>query len=288
MPEKFELNHEVIEYDWGYKTIISIAEEVLFKSNFTPISSRRLIEGQGFIDHFGDLKKQDVSINKDGYRSDDFTRIHNGKHILFAGCSHTYGIGLSDSEMWSKKIYQSITSEEEVSGYFNISSPGASLIHEMLLLIKYCKEFGYPNYLFFGVPGTGRKYEYFEDLKKYRMVINKVYEKIDHPKMNKMRKDFELDVFLYYTFLDEFCSAHKIKLISFYHEFPQDVDHLILNRFDSFHLLSKESLYEYIYNYQVDNPNDKYYIEARDGSHYGTAINKFIYEELLSRYRNLK
>ena len=74
---------------------------------------------QGFseeLDTHG-IEKEDGSeykINSHGYRCDEFTTNHKGKHVLFSGCSNTYGVGLKKEEVWAYKVYNKINKTEEI------------------------------------------------------------------------------------------------------------------------------------------------------------------------------
>lgn len=285
MKEKKALNNYLVEYDWGHKNITYVANEFLFSENFDKFIPKFIDDDDQFKLNFKDLDRSNVKFNSYGYRSDEFIKVHDKKHILFSGCSHTYGVGLSDSEMWSRKLYNKIKEQEDLSGYFNISNIGSSLIHQVLLLIKYCEEFGYPDYLVVGIPGIGRRYEFILEDLEYRQVINRVIEGVDLPELHKMRKDFELEMFLYYNFLNYLCKSNNIKLISFYHEFPTSYTPSILKHFDNFYDFNKDEFYSFLYEYQKSNPSDPYHLEARDGMHYGIAVNQFIYEKLINFYK---
>ena len=92
------------------------------------------------------------SINSHGLRSDEFITNHDGKHILFAGCSNTFGLGNFLEDVWSYKVYKEIEKNEKVSGYFNIGSPGATISEISYQIFVYCKDYGYPDTVFINLP----------------------------------------------------------------------------------------------------------------------------------------
>ena len=71
---------------------------------------------------------QDDSVryyfNSLGYRSDEFTKFHDGEHILFAGCSETEGMGGALESCWSYMTYKKLSETKNVSGFFNLSKGG--------------------------------------------------------------------------------------------------------------------------------------------------------------------
>lgn len=91
-------------------------------------------------------------VNNYGYRSDDFTSNHEGKHILFLGCSVTWGDGLMEDEVWSKKVYDKISANTKCSGYFNLSFPGTGIIEICQNVSEYIDRFGKPDYIFINFP----------------------------------------------------------------------------------------------------------------------------------------
>lgn len=98
--------------------------------------------------------------NDFGCRSDDFKKDHEGKlHILYAGCSITYGEGLPIEHVWAKIVNNYIHNNiAETSGYFNVAKCGVNF-HVMLnQIIGYMKYAGKPDVIFLLLPEIGREY----------------------------------------------------------------------------------------------------------------------------------
>lgn len=91
-------------------------------------------------------------LNNYQYRCDDFTDKHVGKHILFMGCSVTWGDGLNEEELWSKKVYNTLSSMFTCSGYFNVSFPGTGIMEISYKFEEYVRKFGKPDYLIINLP----------------------------------------------------------------------------------------------------------------------------------------
>jgi hypothetical protein len=98
-------------------------------------------------------------FNDFGCRCDDFKKDHGGKlHVLFAGCSMTYGEGLPIEDVWSYLVHQYINSITETSGYFNVGKTGINF-HEMLnQIMGYMKYAGKPDVIFLMLPEIGREF----------------------------------------------------------------------------------------------------------------------------------
>ena len=76
-------------------------------------------------------------MNNCGHRSDDFIKNHDGLHILFAGCSVTFGEGLPYMSNWSGKLYNKISKQIKTSGYFSLSFLGGDTTLIIANIYKY-------------------------------------------------------------------------------------------------------------------------------------------------------
>mgnify|MGYP003339864176 CR=1 FL=1 len=88
------------------------------------------------------------NLNSRGYRCDEFTNIHNNKHILFSGCSITAGHSIDIENSWSFLLHQYIEKIYKTSGYFNIAISGQSISEIIFSIFKYCNEFGNPEEIY--------------------------------------------------------------------------------------------------------------------------------------------
>lgn len=63
--------------------------------------------------------------NSLGYRCPEFTPLPDGgKNVVVLGCSHTFGEGLDDSEVWVSQL-EKLTNNEKLR-FWNLAQPGAS------------------------------------------------------------------------------------------------------------------------------------------------------------------
>jgi len=95
-------------------------------------------------------------MNNFGHRSDDFKKEHDGKHLLFAGCSETFGFGSNIEHNWSKLVYNKISEEEKVSGFYRLSFPGGSWQIILNNVVGYIEKFGAPDSLYILMPNLER------------------------------------------------------------------------------------------------------------------------------------
>lgn len=254
-----------------------------FEKSITTLGKNWIQDDSLFVSDYGDLEKSNFKINSKNYRSDEFTTTHTGLHVLFSGCSHAFGVGLLDEERWSELLYNNINRDTLCSGYFNIAKQGYSIKAIIINIFKYIEEFGKPDVIFFGVPEINRSVVFVEKHGVYKDVIyqskGKLYD----------NADLYFEAFHYYKMLELFCKYARISLISFDSDI-QSVD-IKSNKqnfkdFDTYYDLDKGAASRYIYEYS-ETSDGKFDIIARDGLHYGIAVNKFIAEKLYSIYRGI-
>jgi hypothetical protein len=103
---------------------------------------------------------QDPSVryyfNSLGYRSDEFTKVHEGEHVLFAGCSETEGMGGDLESCWSYMTYKKLSETQKLSGFFNLSRGGWG--HDVIIpnIIEYINTYGKPNKIYMLLPNLSR------------------------------------------------------------------------------------------------------------------------------------
>ena len=223
------------------------------------------------------LPGQENELNLHGYRSDNFLTNHNGKHILFSGCSNTYGFGLNQEEMWSKILYDKINKNIKCSGYFNLSMPGAGIQLIISNLFRYFKEFGNPDYIFLNLPEHTRFMAYVKELKSYTKIS---FETKDV----ELEKFFSIINYQYYLMLEQYCKTNNIKLYStsWIVGHPKDSeDKDFFSSFETFYFINPNKMFEEVVN-DEKKYNLEYYYYARDNSHKGPGYNiwtaNFVYD----------
>jgi hypothetical protein len=260
--ENFSLSPKFVFKDFKHKENISYLD--------IPMSRDSIL--------FEQYIQQDKEINKNFYRCDNFKKEHNGKHILFSGCSVTYGTGLLLEEVWSKLLYEKIKSKSDCSGFFNLAIPGSSIPNQIIEIFKYCKEYGNPDYIFFNMPD---KFRFYSISKTTHDIVDSLYG-------SESLELVQLISYQYYFMLDQYCRSNNIKLYSFTWSypntfFPNDKTKWKDKRytenkfklFNTYYDISQDDLFAYIVKYKKDNKNDKYYELARDDDHFGTAYHQY-------------
>lgn len=222
-------------------------------------------------------------LNELNFRSDNFKNFHNSKHIVFTGCSNTWGMGLMQEETWPFQVYNKIKENENLSGYYNLGIPGTGIASQVMNLFKYFKTYGNPDIIFYNIPDLLRSFSWNnEELQYYDAFYSD-----DNTEL------LDLFSFQYYFMLDHYCKSHNIKLFSFTwvedgvrHKNPWGFHFKnmgFLNNFDSFYSIDKKELIKFIVNYKNKNKNKDFLDIARDDQHPGIAYHaywsNFIYEK---------
>jgi len=231
------------------------------------------------------ITKKD-ELNNLNFRSDNFTRIHNGKHLVFTGCSNTWGVGLTQEETWPLQVYNKIKENEDVSGYYNLSIPGTGIASQVVNLFKYFKSYGNPDVIFYNIPDLLRSFSWNKEESQY-------YDAFYSDEETEL---LDLFAFQYYFMLDHYCKSHNIKLFSFTwvddgarHKNPWELHFKnmgFLNNFDTFYPIDKKELTEFVVEYKNKNKNIKFLDTARDGGHPGIAYQAYWFNFIYEKYNN--
>lgn len=248
--------------------------------------------------------KDDGSViynyNEQSFRSDDFISGHLGKHVLFAGCSETEGVGGNIEDTWSNILYRKISSEEQCSGFFNLARSGWGWRRIILNSIIYFKKYGYPHLFFILLPNNQRKFFYDLENKRWKhdqcfpgfynkdFINSKNFDpdsnnKIEFSDQKKYLEDF-VDFLIAWKLFMEFCKNKKIQV------FFACWDHADKNNFNSARLfqnyidldqLKMKQFSKDFYKINEVKPDD---LKKRDG-HSGRLIHHFWANEFYQKYK---
>jgi hypothetical protein len=249
-----------------------------YYDNFLPLKNFRFNKFD-FLDvcfnNFNVLIKEE-EFNSLGYRSDEFIKNHEKEHILFVGCSVTYGVGLEKEKTWSDILYKKINQEKETSGYFNLSAPGTSMFDQIFNIFKYFKEFGHPKHLFFNIPEALRFYHIENNI-----IFNAIYDK----------SEYDMLLFLgyqYYFMLDLYCKKNNINLYCFSNsnaERKLSFDLILSQNFDTYYAHIQKDRWNATLEYHENNPEDEYWMKAKDNKHNGTGAHFYWANWMYKKYK---
>jgi hypothetical protein len=231
----------------------------------------------------------EYKVNSYSYRCDEFIINHKGKHVLFSGCSNTYGIGLKKEEVWAHKVYNKINEIDGCSGYFNIALGGNNIVNSILNIFKYCKKFGNPHVIFINLPSQNRFFNFDEKEKTYHIVENLSLTKTHHIE--------KLTFYNYYLMLEQYCSSNNIKLFSFtWDNYDQHFLNKDINKtyesvnvvfknynFKTFYYINEKEMLNNLFLLKQKDSN-KFFDVARDNMHGGTGVHTYWSNFIYSKY----
>lgn len=246
-----------------------------------PLSTK--ITGWGNLnnDSDNDRKKTtpNLKLNNDNFRCDNFIVNPKDYHVLFSGCSVSFGNGLEEEEIWTKKIYNKINNIKKCSGYFNLAMPGISNFEIVANIFKYIYNFGNPDVIFICLTGINRRYveDYYDNDIKIKTIKHAMYKK---NKKDEFYPLLPIHSFHYLFFLEMYCKSNNINL--YYFSWEDGISKKFeLERYIQINQIECDS---FIKDNLLDNIENKYYITARDGLHFGTAYHDYWSDLLYNIY----
>jgi hypothetical protein len=224
------------------------------------------------------------SINSHGLRSEEFTKNHDGKHILFAGCSNTFGLGNFLEDVWSYKVYKAIEKNEKVSGYFNVGSPGATISEISYQIFVYCKDYGYPDTVFINLPDYYR--EYMANLNIYTGKVVPNGQSINKIMITR-------NVIAQFLSLMDNLALNGTKVISMTWDHEDQTKTNELNAKDYFadmYIVDEKELANHCLSYEEQNKSSMlkdYFLIGLDEDHPGIAVHDFWYLKMYNKYKEI-
>lgn len=219
----------------------------------------------------------DYKLNHYLFRSDHFKKEHDGLHILFAGCSETFGEGGQIEDNWSYRLYNKIAENNKVSGYYNVSLPGAGWDQIMQNVKRYIKLFGPPDMLYLLAPNLLRYFTYNQKNDCWQMTFKTVPIRPDKEYFLEYAERFPTWLFSIRNFFD-YCESLGIKIVWTTWSTQENSN---IGRTEYF-----EDSFFPIWNVVLDNINDidhdlKYDDVSRRDGHHGNIYHTYITNEFI-------
>lgn len=238
----------------------------------------------------GDFKKISPEstwseYNEHSFRSESFTDKHDGKHVLFMGCSETQGQGDILENAWAYILYNKINKDEKLSGYFNIAVPGQGIASQILILLDYIDKFGKPDEIFFLIPETSRV------IANSGNHLGLLTMRLDEKKFSD--SDFinaHIYAIILLRFLESFCNNLNIKLIWstwWWHEEDIFIDHNFKNYF-SLNMRKIENIISEKYEQYHDPTRSMEDNLVKEDGHKGLVIHKYWADMFYEKRENEK
>lgn len=224
------------------------------------------------------LDQRIYNINSHGYRCPEFPSksLEGGKNVVVLGCSHTFGIGSSDDELWVN-LFQNNLQNDRLR-FWNLGQPGAS--SDLITRILYATEkVLFPDIVLVCWPHTSRR----ERLERYPRNITGANDLLKTETEDTDRQIFLKNVF----FVEKFAEHRHAKV---FHCFAEDIQEFIAS-----HVFSDNTLkncwpaYDSAHVADADRSITKKPSFARDGVHYGKEHHerfaKQLYKSFSSKFR---
>lgn len=214
------------------------------------------------------------NTNSLGYRCPEFRPLPDGgKNVVVLGCSHTFGEGLEDEEIWISRVAKE---SNKILRWWNLAQPGASA--DLLVRILYGTEkVLFPKIIIVCWPTRNRR----ERLDSYSQNLTSNNSLLKTENDNTDKNNFLKNVF----FLEKF--AEKIGAKTF-HCFAQETYKLE----DDLQVLKNYTIKncwpEWDKHHLLDAKREKINIPslARDGVHYGAEHHQVFARLFLERFKS--
>ena len=214
------------EYDMFFGNALNFYDELLFRplSRLDYYGNKEDRRKTGPIIHFfpnDHLMKIEYSVNKDGYRSENFTGQHK---LLILGCSQTFGHGMINEFTWPYLLSKKLN-----INFARLASGGDSLQGQVLKAFEYFRLYGNPEIIIGTFPLYRLEFPYVKNIteKKDKYGNNKKIQQVlipggSKPKYMKLPYEIELmlprEAAIFYNFmfikmLEQYCESNNIKLI---------------------------------------------------------------------------
>lgn len=268
-------------------------------------------QNYGFItDPLSEKKKQDIELtgidyvlNSENFRCDQFTNIHKDKHILFAGCSNTFGEGINYKNTWAYRLYKEISNDELLTGYFNLGATGASIFEILVNVNRYIRKYSMPNTIFLLFPEVERDIRYFVKPEvALTTLIAEMYNQLEFlcKQSNTLlistswiNMDEELIAKkyseLYSQNIDVKTENGKYADIGFYQHLksinPYKELSLLEKYTKTFKVLKQKDIDYNVYDYYVKNKEKNVFVAPDSGGHHGEGFHYAWFKYFYERYK---
>jgi hypothetical protein len=212
--------------------------------------------------------------NSYGYRCPEFSKhLEGGKNIVVLGCSHTFGEGLEDNEIWVDILAKNLEDKRSIKKlrWWNLARPGGSA-DQMIRILYATEKFLFPNIIIACWPLISRRERLDND--PQNLTSDSEFLKIETTNTDK--NNFLRNVFL----LEKFAEKNKAKT---FHCFAEEYISLEAD----LNILKDKTLSNCWPEWNqeriiVNDPN-----LARDGLHYGVEHHR-VFAKLLEEKFKLK
>lgn len=199
-------------------------------------------------------------LNSINLRSDELVPVSSGTHIVFGGCSQTWGHGIErKKDLWSYIVNQNF---KDSAGYYNLGRGGWNTSQIVADAIAYCNGFGMPKYMFLLFPEIDREVVTFLSKTTKETKLSKSESRY----LNLLQTQ---STFLSLMAIENFCAVNNITL-----------------RYSTWHpgttyQYSKWKLKNFLPLFDINNPDKFFFSKLQNDGHWAVTHNKKFAEMVL-------
>jgi hypothetical protein len=229
--------------------------------------------------HYSDneIPKQDnpgYQVNSYGYRCPEWTPLPEGKkNVAVLGCSHTFGEGLDNGDVWVDQLYTMV--DQRMLRFWNLGCPGASA--DKIIRILYATEkVLFPKIIIVCWPEWSRR----ERLENFPKSLTSDNDLLKTETTETDRNTFLKNVFL----AEKFAEQQYAKL---FHCFAQDIYEI--NNDNVFKDVSLRLCWPEWDENHVPNAQREHITTpsfAKDGVHYGTEHHRVFAKKFYNKFKS--
>jgi hypothetical protein len=238
---------------------------------------------------------KEYNLNDYFYRSDQFAKDHKGMHLLFNGCSQTFGDGNVLEDTWSKIVYNYINDKIGCSGYFNIAFGGNNNFSIIKNTINYINEYGKPDIIILNLTECWRGYG-VSNKKNFSEEEIFNYIQLEETAKNKIiMESMTMYCFDIIKLFAEYCKTNNIKLIMFSWAYYEPLEpfslrdelvmfgNSLLTNIQEYILITNKEVENYLLLNSVKNKNNNLFLKAKNKTHSGQGENLYWANKVLER-----
>lgn len=232
--------------------------------------------------------------NNDGFRCDDFASQHDGKrHVLFAGCSQTEGVGGQLETTWSWLLSKLIKAD----GFYSLARAGYGWQKIISSFMIYTSKYGFPEYLFVLLPNINRKYAWDTANDSWKYIQKHPYSqelysgkyRNDRPEGLATEEEHRVslvDFSVSWSLFLEYCKVNGVKVVWSTWDYLENENIIRSGVTDGFFPMSDTELFKYIQGASQDGKISPFDLKRRDG-HDGALIHKYWYNGFRNKIESL-
>ena len=216
----------------------------------------------------------DYTVNSSGYRCPEWHPMPDGKkNVAILGCSHTFGEGLDDGDVWVDQLHGRV--DQSRLRFWNLGQPGASADKIVRILYATAKVL-FPSIIIICWPLLSRRERldsYAQSLMSYDPLLKTETDRTD-------QNNFLKNVF----FAEKFAEQQTAKLFHCFAQDVYDIPNALVYDDTSLKLCWPEWDHHHLPDAKREHTTSPSL--AKDGVHYGADHHRVFAETFYNRFKS--